>query len=545
MTRKHIFAALLAGMTLTSCSDYLKEDSGDLLIPESVSDYAALFRGEAYPDNFTAEIDFVNLMTDDVEMGPLYYGDTQKSDKKVTWQTGIDLAAGYGEAAFIWSADYSENIIDKFWSARYENILGCNAVIDALPEMTYDKDTEEGMYRALAAQAYAMRAYHYFCLINTYAKPWSEANLNEPGVVLKTSPDIELNSGGRATIGEVYAQINSDIKKAQEYIAGANFQCEKFVGQKPELTSAAIYFLAARIALFQEDWDGVIAAGEKFLAKNSAIYDLNSCDMDVIGVPLSGLGSDDDKADNVYIANDQDLDEVVFGFDRTSYLKAFNYLSGGDYLYYEYGYHTSWEGDGSLIKLYDADDLRLSAYFMRPCYKVPGKTNTGYYIAGQYKPMKYDSKRSSTNCFRQAWRTPEIYLDMAEAYARKSGGVSTQAIGYLNQLRVKKYTSGSENAEKKASDFTDSNALVKFIWEERRRELCFEELMRFWDMRREGMPAQEHHLFSSATNYTVYKLPQGSTNYVLPIPEDEASYNDNIVNNERTVIGASGTSSVE
>ncbi|MFR7876304.1 MAG: RagB/SusD family nutrient uptake outer membrane protein [Butyricimonas paravirosa] len=39
---------------------------------------------------------------------------------------------------------------------------------------------------------------------------------------------------------------------------------------------------------------------------------------------------------------------------------------------------------------------------------------------------------------------------------------------------------------KNVSDFASREDLIQFIWEERRRELCFEEAMRFWDMRRQG-----------------------------------------------------------
>ena len=167
-------------------------------------------------------------------------------------------------------------------------------------------------------------------------------------------------------------------------------------------------------------------------------------------------------------------------------------------------FHTSWTGENSLIGLYDEDDLRLQAYFQRR-YNKSGSTRNPTYYAGQYHPHKYD-QRAGTNYSSQAWRTPELYLNLAEAYAQKASGVSNDAIGLLNQLRVKKYKSGSPNAEKQISDFATKDDLIQFIWQERRRELCFEEIMRFWDMRRQGMPSVEHRLFSSPKEYSVYRL---------------------------------------
>lgn len=527
-------ASIIIAVTFFSCDGYLKEDSADLLIPKSVSEYVPILLGEGYPDYFDSQISFINLMTDDVEMGPLYYDPLQKGDPKCAskWREGIDSNAGYGQYAHIWQQDYSEQLTDKFWSGRYSNILGCNAIIEALPTMEY-AEPEEGDYRKLAAQAHALRAYHYFCLINTYALPYSAENLNKPGVVIKTSSQIQIAPQERATIKQVYDLINDDIQKAQEYMTGANFKCSKM-----EITPEAIYFLASRIALFQNDWDGVIRTSEKFLALNTAIHDLTN-------EPEEGLGFRHSykNTEYTYCANNAELDEVVFAFARkdkgTSYLAPYNTTL----MYYEYGFHPSWSGENALMDLYDEDDLRLLAYFERR-YDKSGTRFSPIYYAGQYHPLKYNS-RPGTGYTAQAWRTPEIYLNLAEAYAQKATTVSTDAIEHLNKLRIKKFKAGSPQAEKSSNDFRTKEDLIRFIGDERRRELCFEEAMRFWDMRRQGMPAVEHRLFSTVNDYSVYSLKAGSPNYVLPIPTDETSYNTGIINNIRETIGASSTGSLE
>lgn len=531
MNKKTIHTlALATAFTLFACDGYLKEDSADLLIPKSVTEFAPLLLGEGYPYNFGSQIDFVNLMTDDVEMGPLYYDPVQRAHKTFKMTPGIDSKAGHGPYAHIWQDDFSTYITDRFWAGRYSNILGCNAIIEALPTMTYH-ESETGIYRKLAAQAYALRAYNYFCLINTYALPYSKENLSKPGVVLRTSSVIQIEPQARASIGEIYTLINDDIQKAKEYQAGADTRASKF-----EITGDAIYFLAARIALFQQDWDGVIAAGEKFLSLNSSIYDLNSADPAKLGLRNSFMA-------NSYCANNIELDEVVFGFGRKD--RIYNYLSpfNPSLLNYEYGFHTSWTGENALMNLYHADDLRQTAYFEKRYHKS-GTTLKPEFYAGQYNPMKFDD-RSGTSYSSQAWRTPELYLTLAEAYARKSTGVSEKAVELLNQVRIKKYKTGSAAAVKKTEDFTSQEAFIKFIWQERRRELCFEELTRFWDMRRQGMPTVEHYLFSSAKDYSVYILKAGSPNYVLRIPDDETAYNDGIVNNPRENISASSTGTLE
>ena len=105
----------------------------------------------------------------------------------------------------------------------------------------------------------------------------------------------------------------------------------------------------------------------------------------------------------------------------------------------------------------------------------------------------------------------------------------------MNQLRVKKVSRDTYQA-KNVADFASREDLIQFIWEERRRELCFEEAMRFWDLRRQGMPELKHKWYSSWDTYETYTLPQGSKNYVLSIPRSELDYNNGCYDNERDLI---------
>ena len=67
-----LYACLLAVLGLTAgCSDYLKEDSGDLLIPKKVEEYSPMLYAEGYPSEFNDDVAWFKLMTDDVESGRL------------------------------------------------------------------------------------------------------------------------------------------------------------------------------------------------------------------------------------------------------------------------------------------------------------------------------------------------------------------------------------------------------------------------------------------------------------------------------------------
>ena len=131
MKNSTIYVLCVLFPLLWGCNDYLKADSDDLLIPESVNDYVPILMGEAYIDNLTFEFEQIHLMTDDVEMGPLYYDPAFNMSKVIE---GID---GYedGEEAYTWG-----EIEESLWQSYYNAILGCNVVISALPTMTYTED---------------------------------------------------------------------------------------------------------------------------------------------------------------------------------------------------------------------------------------------------------------------------------------------------------------------------------------------------------------------------------------------------------------------
>ena len=50
MNSKLYITSCAVALSLFSCNDYLKEDSADLLIPKSITDFTPLLLGEGYPD---------------------------------------------------------------------------------------------------------------------------------------------------------------------------------------------------------------------------------------------------------------------------------------------------------------------------------------------------------------------------------------------------------------------------------------------------------------------------------------------------------------
>jgi len=495
---------------LTSCNDWLMETSGDLLVPTHVLEFIPLLYEEGYPRTFASDLAWFVLMTDDVEMGALEKGLGQQST-----DDDFDMIGGEGRQAFRWHMDIEERLTDNFWAGRYRNILGCNIIISRLPYMEFS-EAQTGRFHFLAAQAYTLRAFHYFALINTYAVPWSLENLNMPGVIWVDSPEITRQPRARSTVGFIYERIEEDLALAEYHMARAEVSINRHL-----IGPAALMLLQTRVALFQEKWDDVIRVGEEFIRHFSFIRDLNHYAEESFGLTTSG---------SIFMLNLANNPEIIFTFGGTT---EYPFLSMHASVS-TFGFRTSRplsqthphypSPNVPLMSLFTESDLRRVTYFERDIITDEGRT---YHY---YRPMKFRSAGNSG--YRENWRTVEVFLNLAEAHARRETGVSVEAIDLLNRLRINRIRA-TDFVPLTPAHFPNRQTLISFIWDERRRELAFEEATRWWDLRRQGMPQLEHRLYTSTTDFETYILPQGSNNWTLQIPRSELLHNNLIVGNPR------------
>lgn len=195
---------------------------------------------------------------------------------------------------------------------------------------------------------------------------------------------------------------------------------------------------------------------------------------------------------------------------------------------WELGFAVNKDGDNPLIPLYKEGDLRLQAYYKIDWVNKDGEEN----FENNY-PIKYISSTSNVG-YMINWRNVEVYLNVAEAYARRDNGISADAIKLLNTIRQNRFDTGYVPLT--SSDFSSKEQLVEFVWEERRRELSFEETMRWWDIRRQGCKQIIHRYYTNIDAYDTYILPAKSPNFVLQIPISEYGINDVITTNDRVYI---------
>ncbi len=478
---KHI--VIQAGCLILSagCGDFLERTSDDLIIPEHVEDFKELLQGEAYFKELFEKSAFALYMTDDVEY---------RNDGEQSWFSGSHSSLSVYQDAYGWAPEVeNDRLTDECFSYLYTQILTANACLTALDRM---KGTAQEK-KILEGQACFTRAFAYFLLSNFYAPAYNEADASDPCVPLVLEPDPTMDKPLPATIETIWNRIDKDITQA--------LVCLKHEPETGiyEIGYTASLALATRIALFKENYEAVISHGEELLGFNSRLYDIT----------LLPSGSEKtDESDRSFM-NPFNNPEIIWMFDNGKNASYTRQLRLG--LYREY-FTISLQSAGALLSLFTYNnesgegDKRLPLWF-----NPPGMLTLGW------EPAKYNIYAVNYNC-QNAFRTAEVYLSLAEAYARKSDPDTEKALYYLNALRTHRISPYTplENV-----GFNNSAALVDFIWEERRRELCMEEHHRWWDLRRCGQPALTHVWKNDA----VFSLEKGGSAYVLAYPRYEREYN--------------------
>ncbi len=147
------------------------------------------------------------------------------------------------------------------WNFYYTLVSNANYILAV--EETIEGD--QAVIDNIMAQAYAIRGYAYFQLIQAYQQTYV-GHESAPGVPLYTEPTTSASEGkGRGTVEEVYTQINSDIDKAIALFSGDK--------GSQQHRSHIDYYIAnafkANVALVQNKWTDAATFATEALSKPS------------------------------------------------------------------------------------------------------------------------------------------------------------------------------------------------------------------------------------------------------------------------------------
>lgn len=221
---------LLSG--LASCSDYLDTvpDSSIDLHVDSEEEVAELLTA-AYPT--ASYFGFLEARTDNV--GERMYGT----------QTRLN------EAMYFWE-DYDYEDLDtplNYWNNCYHGIAQANKALEILATLPKNERTE-----ALYGEAFMLRAYLHFMLVNIWAEPYGAKSGRQMGIPYLEKPEKNaIVNYDRGTVAEVYEKIEKDLMRGVNRVNDKAYKVPRF-----HFTKTAAYAFASRFYLMKGDWQKVV-----------------------------------------------------------------------------------------------------------------------------------------------------------------------------------------------------------------------------------------------------------------------------------------------
>lgn len=457
--------AICVVVMLTGCNDYLDIKPKGEKIPKTVTDYETLLNYESVQK---VSDTYPTYLTDDVFLPDVAEG---------TATPGLNSVDQSIRNLYLFKKEvFGDAQDDGFWFASYNRIYYYNTVIDNI----MDADGSDKQQKlSIRAEALISRALEYLYLVNGYAKYYDVRTAeSDPGVPLILDEDISKKNLVRASVKDVYAQIQSDLQTA---LPNLPMQAK---GNAFRASKAAGYGVLAKMYLYMGNYAEALKAANAVLEMNNSLLDLKKY---AVVKPQSSIGrtnvpQDIDNPENIYIK----------------------------FAPYVYGLSSKVFGSDELISLFSEDDMRLQVYFTKNFRNIP----TDKYVWAPYLRANL------------AVSSPEIYLIAAECEARE--GSVERAMSLINKLRDNRI---KNNTPLVAIDRSD--ALQKVL-EERRRELAMSGMVRYIDLKRLNKESQFAKTVTHVTGEGTFSLEPNSPLYVLPIPAKVMRFNKNSMQqNER------------
>ncbi|MCY1722194.1 RagB/SusD family nutrient uptake outer membrane protein [Prolixibacteraceae bacterium Z1-6] len=381
---------------------------------------------------------------------------------------------------------FSPDIAPGVWTTAYDAIARANNVINTIDGEFSEVGVTEQDLDNLKAECLFIRAMGHFDLVRLYGQPYSydKASLGVP-VVLVT----EIGLPERNTVEEVYAQVMADLKEA-ENIIGDDYVRANGNDEKGFISKEAIQALLARVYLYMEDWQNAadyatkLIDNEKFQLYTAAEYTTYD-NGGVFGLEAAKIPG-----------------EVIFqiyGSEGNSGHGNWDVIA---YILSPDGYGDVGASQ-DLLDLFEDGDVRGNLFRTHPDFgdalwslKYPGKSGN---LRVENIPVL---------------RLSEMYLIRAEAVLKGAVISGVSSVRDYNMIRTNRGLSEVASVS------------VQDIYDERRRELCFEghELFDLARTKR-GLVRND---YSGTVNQNV---PFPDYKWAAPIPLGETDANPNIIQN--------------
>ena len=190
---------ILAALTMSACDNFLDITPTGKVIAETGDEYRALLTYEY--KYFTKDRYMTTLRTDEMLM-----------DKVKTSSTDLDAYLD------LWRRkdDNPSPTTSYFsWRSYYHSVYIANYIIQNQKKI---KEATAQEISQLVGEAYMMRAYCHFLLVNLYAEPYTHCTPSQTrGVPMLLEADVNAIPGS-SSVETVYNQILSDLDNAEQYL---------------------------------------------------------------------------------------------------------------------------------------------------------------------------------------------------------------------------------------------------------------------------------------------------------------------------------------
>ena len=541
MNNRYFVALLGSAMLLTtSCSDLDTNPSGSTMSDGQLNEVLA-----QDPSKLKSEVS--GMYANMIEYGAItqWYGTGQPRHYDFGYASTMMMmdASGQDEPSQVSGYNWYNKplrFVDRtansettyfIWNQCYKNIKVANDVLKSV-----DLENLSDVAKSYVGQAYAMRAFEYFTLIQIYQFSYKghEDAAGVPIVTEKTA-EAEANNNPRAAVKDVYKQIMDDLNTAIDYLTDSR-------SAKSEINRQVAYGLRARVNLVMQNWSDAAADAKK------AAEGYTPLSKDAAAAP----GFNDVSASNWIWGNIVDESNDIVQSGILNFPSMMCSFTGN-------GYSPTYACrmiNSKLWKEIPSTDVRkgwwidenLNSPIVNPKYVVhqgdedeDGNVvkylavynQTGDEVADITEPytnVKFGAYKNQYGnelnaCDIPLMRVEEMILIQAEATAMGGNVEEGKRIleNFVRTYRDPSYTCNATTAE----------GVQDAVWFQRRVELWGEGFS-FTDLLRLKKP-----LDRTGANYEVsvrFNLPAESPIFLYLIPEDEENHNEALVGNNNPVV---------
>ena len=415
-----LYAALLSGMSFSSCTDFLDEDSNPNALSPSIfwksegdimkgltSVYGALQPNASWAIPFERYIVIDGYRSDEI---------THRDDV-TSW---MNISS--------FNVEPTNSVVKTEWTNLYKGINYANQCLTNIPTVPGDSESLNALKKQSIAEARFLRAYFYYRLY---------VNFGERVPIYKEAlvgTDEEFYPP-QANPGELVSLIETELKEVQSDLPESYEESEK--GRVTRYTAAA---LLGKFYMFRKELSKAEVEFKKIIDKEGSLFGL--------------MENWADNFDGMHKNNKESLFEIQFTGDR----------SGGQYEYnlftvhlgpmagldaYEEAYPTDWMCQTLLAdKTIDgkSSDRALHTLIFddpecRPFYYENGKSFKDYHKEGEIFWHKYVTyTEGMSDYWDYSFFNVSVirYADVLLLYAEclNDKGETTEAINIINKVSV-------------------------------------------------------------------------------------------------------------